>query len=164
MKAPRHWDLWREFTDDRWNDPHKKASNAEIFPFDDVIMRSFRPLWGESADLRWNPFIESQWYEAVTFLWCQPELRVMSDVKRKFDVTLMNSHPDVFFFKCVSYQFNPNLSRLLHWSVLVRLSMSRTWRIWVDKSHQTTKTVNGRTATKQFNKSVCTFHVLYSTL
>ena len=37
IKAPRHWPLWGEFTGHRWI-PHTKASNAEMCPFDDVIM------------------------------------------------------------------------------------------------------------------------------
>ena len=37
MKAPRHWPLWGEFTGNRWF-PAEMASNAEMFPFDDVIM------------------------------------------------------------------------------------------------------------------------------
>ena len=42
IKAPRHWPLWRnspvtgEF-------PTQRASNAKIFPFDDVIYRLFSP-------------------------------------------------------------------------------------------------------------------------
>ena len=38
IQAPRHWPLCGEFTGNRWI-PRKMASNAEIFPFDDVIMR-----------------------------------------------------------------------------------------------------------------------------
>ena len=37
IKAPRHWSLCGEFTGDRWI-PAQMASNAEMFPFDDVIM------------------------------------------------------------------------------------------------------------------------------
>ena len=37
IKALRHWPLWGEFTDDRWIPP-QRASDAEMFPFDDVIM------------------------------------------------------------------------------------------------------------------------------
>ena len=37
IKAPRNWPLWGEFTGDWWISSHR-ASDAEIFPFDDVIM------------------------------------------------------------------------------------------------------------------------------
>ena len=36
IKAARHWPVWGEFTGDRWIP--LRASNAEMFPFDDVIM------------------------------------------------------------------------------------------------------------------------------
>ena len=39
IKVPRHWPLCGEFTGDRWF-PAQMASNAEKFPFDDVIMYS----------------------------------------------------------------------------------------------------------------------------
>ena len=38
IKVPRHWSLWGDFTGDRWI-PRTKASNAEMSPFDDVIMK-----------------------------------------------------------------------------------------------------------------------------
>ena len=37
IKAPRHWPLWGEFTGNQWF-PAQMASNAEMFPFDDVIL------------------------------------------------------------------------------------------------------------------------------
>ena len=37
IKALRHWPLWGESTGDRWI-PLTKASKAEMFPFDDVII------------------------------------------------------------------------------------------------------------------------------
>ena len=37
IKALRHCPLWGESTGDRWIPP-QKVSNAEMFPFDDVIM------------------------------------------------------------------------------------------------------------------------------
>ena len=37
IKAPRNWPLWGEFTGDRWI-PAQKASYADFFPFDDLIM------------------------------------------------------------------------------------------------------------------------------
>ena len=37
IKVPRHWPLCGEFTSDQWI-PHTRASNVEMFPFDDVIM------------------------------------------------------------------------------------------------------------------------------
>ena len=37
IKAPRHCPLCGEFTGDRWI-PCTKASNAEMFPFDDAVM------------------------------------------------------------------------------------------------------------------------------
>ena len=36
-KAPRHWALWGQFTGDPWFSS-QRAINAEMFPFDDVIM------------------------------------------------------------------------------------------------------------------------------
>ena len=36
--APRHWPFWGEFTCDWWIPCKKRASNAENFPFDHVIM------------------------------------------------------------------------------------------------------------------------------
>ena len=38
IKTLRHCPLWGEFTGDRWI-PAQRASNAEMFPFDDVIMK-----------------------------------------------------------------------------------------------------------------------------
>ena len=40
IKAQRHWPLWGELTGDRWI-PRTKGSNAKMFPFDDVVMRSY---------------------------------------------------------------------------------------------------------------------------
>ena len=37
IRDPCHWPLWGEFAGHRWI-PLIKASNAEIFPFDDVII------------------------------------------------------------------------------------------------------------------------------
>ena len=48
IKAPRHWSLWEEFTDDRWF-PRAKASNAEMVSFDDVIMMQYTwPCYNET--------------------------------------------------------------------------------------------------------------------
>ena len=38
IKAPRHWSLWGESTDDRWI-PSQISSNAKMLPFGNVIMR-----------------------------------------------------------------------------------------------------------------------------
>ena len=38
IEAPRHWPLWGDFTGDG-EFPAQMASNAEKFPFDDVIMK-----------------------------------------------------------------------------------------------------------------------------
>ena len=46
MKAPRHWPLWGEFTGER-RIPRTKGSNAELFPFDDVIM-----FYGDTSEVR----------------------------------------------------------------------------------------------------------------
>ena len=40
IKAPRHWPLCGEFTG-TGEFPTQMASNAKMFPFDDVIMRNF---------------------------------------------------------------------------------------------------------------------------
>ena len=42
IKAVRHWPLCVEITGDRWI-PLTKASNAEMFAFDDVIMKPNTP-------------------------------------------------------------------------------------------------------------------------
>ena len=48
IKAPCHWSLYREFTRDRWinrwlvNSPHNRPVTRKMFPFDDVIMNTFR--------------------------------------------------------------------------------------------------------------------------
>ena len=41
IKAPRHWPLWRVFTGHR--STHKGPATQKMFPFDDVIMYTFRP-------------------------------------------------------------------------------------------------------------------------
>ena len=38
IKAPRHWPLWGEFTDDRWIPLTKGQYRENWFPFYDVIM------------------------------------------------------------------------------------------------------------------------------
>ena len=37
IKALHHWVLWGEFTGDQWIPCTKRASNTEMFPFDNVI-------------------------------------------------------------------------------------------------------------------------------
>ena len=44
IKAPRHWSLCGEFIGDRWI-PAQMVSNAEMFPFDDIIMESVAGTW-----------------------------------------------------------------------------------------------------------------------
>ena len=45
IKAPRHWPLLGEFTDDRWIPRTKGPVTRKMFPFDDVIMPS--KVWDE---------------------------------------------------------------------------------------------------------------------
>ena len=58
-KAPRHWPLHGEFTGDRWgihrcpmDSPHKGPVTREMFPFDNVIMKSSDQCFGK---VTWNP-------------------------------------------------------------------------------------------------------------
>ena len=58
-KAPRHWPLRGEFTGDLWgihrcpmDSPHKGPVTREMFPFDNVIMKSSDQDFGM---VTWNP-------------------------------------------------------------------------------------------------------------
>ena len=52
IKAPRHWPFCGEFTE-TGEFPAQKASNAEMFPFDDVIMLSkIGYMWHSPCYLR----------------------------------------------------------------------------------------------------------------
>ena len=44
IKAPRHWPLWGESTNDRWIPPNKGPVTRKIFTFDDVIMNTINIL------------------------------------------------------------------------------------------------------------------------
>ena len=46
-KAPRHWPLCGEFTEDRWIPLHKWPVTRKMFPFDDVIMIH---VWGRGIN------------------------------------------------------------------------------------------------------------------
>ena len=62
IKAPRHWPLWGEFTSDQ-SIPSQKASNAEMFLFDDVILEYFKCVNGN-----WNISIWLKIYW-ILFVW-----------------------------------------------------------------------------------------------
>ena len=53
IKAPRHWFLWGEFTGDRWI-LRTKASNAEMFALDDVIMYLSRVVLDGTTLMWWH--------------------------------------------------------------------------------------------------------------
>ena len=62
IKAPRHWHLCREFTDDRWT-PRTKASKWKMCPFDDVIMDTVFSLFGSGVKLQKQPIYGTKVYD-----------------------------------------------------------------------------------------------------